>query len=64
MVLWWSAAAGLKFVTYAQKLYTHRHNEIKYQGEVITILRAMDAHGLQPEVKFSNFLALHISNAV
>ena len=40
------------------------HNEIKYQGEAIPILCAMGAHGLQPEVEFSNFLALQISNAV
>ena len=40
------------------------HNEIKYQGEAIPILCSMDAHGLQPEVEFSNFLALQISNTV
>ena len=40
------------------------HNEIKYQGEAIPILCAMGAHRLQPEVEFSIFLALQISNAV
>ena len=38
------------------------HSEIKYQGEEIPILCTMGAHGLQPEVEFSNFLALQISN--
>ena len=41
-----------------------RYNEIKYQGEAIPILCAMGAHGLRPEVKFSNFLALQIRNVV
>ena len=40
------------------------HNKIKYQGEAIPILCAMGAHGVQPEVEFSNFLALQNSNAV
>ena len=40
------------------------HSEIKYEGEAIPILCTMGAHGLQPEVEFSNFLALQISNAV
>ena len=40
------------------------HNEIKYQGEAIPLLCTMGAHGLQPEVEFSNFLALQISNKV
>ena len=37
-------------------------SEIKYQGEALSILCAMRAHGLKPEVEFSNFLALQISN--
>ena len=40
------------------------HNEIKYQGEAVPILCAMGSHGLQPEVEFSNFPALQISNPV
>ena len=39
------------------------HSEIEYQGEAIPILCAMGAHGLEPEVEFSNFLTLQISNA-
>ena len=35
-------------------------NEIQYQGEAI----AVGVHERQPEVEFSNFLALQISNAV
>ena len=41
----------------------HR-NEITYKGEAIPLLCTIGAHGLQPEVEFSNFLALPISNAV
>ena len=40
------------------------HHEINNQVEVIPILCAMGGRGLQPEVDFSNFLALQISNAV
>ena len=39
------------------------YNEIKYQGKAIPILCDMNAHGLQLELEFSNYLALQISNA-
>ena len=38
------------------------HNEIKYQGETSPILCVMGAHRPQPEVEFSNFLALQTGN--
>ena len=40
------------------------HNEIENQGKAIPILCDMGAHGLEPEVEFSNFLAPQISNTV
>ena len=40
------------------------HHNDNNRGDVVPILCAMGAHGLQPEVEFSYFLALQISNAV
>ena len=72
MELIWSArdnvnsevSDGLRNSCFFNNIKSLHHNEFKYQGEAILILCAMGAHGLQPEVEFSIFLALQISNAV